>query len=602
MRIREIKNKIKENSDDMFANRAGVKVFLSTDGRGLWSNQAKDVPIIDLQLSVNDPDKEYGELLVMFNDNYWDVNTDGLIYTDELFMKQLEEYLSKQGLAGADVDYSEQGMQGDNYVSCDVGEDFIASWEAKFGQIDVLDEEDDLFSDKPRTPPKNIGQLFTWAQVDPTNRKDFLIVAKFGIRNQLTLKKTLETLQYFDDADETDLEHFGINDDTAWKLFNAYENIYYAWNNDTTGETSATDSWDQLDEEDDLFAERKSQIIARALKQVIDVDLEDNEEFQEYASSPLPRDVRMVRNVHIAFKLALDHFKQGKVIAGCGALEALVNDGDWDEWAIDLINDATGIDLFDVVDHGDEAQESEFYMAKQQVLTAQKAATQVNEAEVAEPPEPPRKTTTKTKTKPDIKFDPFQTKPDQPLANPPEEPQSRQRPQGPTIRKASQTDTQRAAAGVRLPPEAMRHLNNLGNIDIDPNLADYPARPEEPEFLPSTQVNTENLPAVAGQALAAEGIASPEFHQVASLPGNMSRMIRQLGKLLFGSMTTTATEDIYMIGNLGGQGPNTRMDVNSVANFVREQGEDLGPGDIDFDQIMPGYSAETHQYVAAGIR
>ena len=228
----------------------------------------------------------------------------------------------------------------------------------------------------------------------------------------------------------------------------------------------------------------------------------------------------------------------------------------------------------------------------------------LNEApEVAEPPEEPRKkTTTKTKTKPDVNYDPFQQQPDQPLTNRPEKPQGQQRPQGPTIRRASQADTQRAAAGVRLPPEAMRHLQNLGNIEIDPNLADYPARPDEPEFLPSTRVNTENLPTVAGQALAAEGITSPAFHQVASLPGNMSRMIRQLGKLLFGSMTTTATEDIYMIGNLGGQGPNTRMDVNSVANFVREHGEDLGPGDIDFDRVMPGYTAQTHQYVAAGIR
>jgi hypothetical protein len=57
-----------------------------------------------------------------------------------------------------------------------------------------------------------------------------------------------------------------------------------------------------------------------------------------------------------------------------------------------------------------------------------------------------------------------------------------------------------------------------------------------------------------------------------------------------------------MIGNLGGQGPNTRQEVNAVANFVRENGENLGAGDIDFNAIMPGYNAETHQFVAAGIR
>ena len=36
-----------------------------------------------------------------------------------------------QGLCEAH--YSEQGMQGDDYVSLDVGKDFIASWEKKFG-------------------------------------------------------------------------------------------------------------------------------------------------------------------------------------------------------------------------------------------------------------------------------------------------------------------------------------------------------------------------------------------------------------------------------------------------------------------------------------
>jgi hypothetical protein len=239
-------------------------------------------------------------------------------------------------------------------------------------------------------------------------------------------------------------------------------------------------------------------------------------------------------------------------------------------------------------------------MAKQQVLTAQKAATQVNEAEVAEPPEPPRKTTTKTKTKPDIKFDPFQTKPDQPLANPPEEPKGADKPADPTMRRASAASTRRAAGGVGATDQMRDMLSRMRDIEIDPDLSPYPD--DEPTLDISTQVNTENLPAVAGEALQAAGVTSPEFHQVARLPGNMSQMIRQLGKVLFGSMTTTATEDIYMIGNLGGQGPNTRQEVNAVANWVRNHGDDLGPGDIDFDRVMPGYSAQTQQYVAAGVR
>jgi len=368
--------------------------------------------------------------------------------------------------------------------------------------------------------------------------------------------------------------------------------------------------------DDDLFADsdRVNHIkigkrIARSLRHIIDRVLPRDEEFQELQNSDDPKEVDMAHNVIISFEIAVQYFDKGNLAGGCGALEPLVNYGEWDEWAKGVIEHDTGIDMYDLYP-ADNGEPTEYDRVEAEVVAAWKNKgryeneSALEEApEIAEPPERPRKQTkTKTKNKPDVNYDPFQQQQDQPLTNRPEEPQGQQRPQGPTIRRANQADTQRAAAGVRLPPEAMRHLQNLGNIEIDPNLADYPARPQEPEFLPSTRVNTENLPTVAGQALAAEGITSPAFHQVASLPGNMSRMIRQLGKLLFGSMTTTATEDIYMIGNLGGQGPNTRMDVNSVANFVREHGEDLGPGDIDFDRVMPGYTAQTHQYVAAGIR
>lgn len=214
-------------------------------------------------------------------------------------------------------------------------------------------------------------------------------------------------------------------------------------------------------------------------------------------------------------------------------------------------------------------------------------------------PEPPKKT--QTRDKPKFNHDPFQQQAAQPLANRPEEPQrGAEPPAAPRMRQATAANTRRAAGNVA-PTDQMRDmLSRMRDIEIDPDLADYPS--DEPTLDITTEVNTENLPAVAGQAIAAAGETSPEFHQVARLPGNMSRMIRQLGKSLFGSMTHTPTEEIYMIGNLGGQGPNTRMEVNAVANFVRENGDDMGPGDIDFEAVMPGYTAQTHQYSAAGVR
>ena len=102
---------------------------LHTNGRGYWSTTAKavDVEALDLQYITND--KDFGELCIHFNTNDWDTATDGLIYTDKLFMQELRAYLQTVGFTEAeanDVNYSEQGMQSDNYVSCDVGAVFIA--------------------------------------------------------------------------------------------------------------------------------------------------------------------------------------------------------------------------------------------------------------------------------------------------------------------------------------------------------------------------------------------------------------------------------------------------------------------------------------------
>ena len=168
-------------------------------------------------------------------------------------------------------------------------------------------------------------------------------------------------------------------------------------------------------------------------------------------------------------------------------------------------------------------------------------------------------------------------------------------------KKASQADTQRAAAGVT-PTDRMRDLlGRMRDIEADADDPGYPD-PEPPEDLPSTRVNTENLPAVAGARLQAAGVQEPDFHKVSNLPGNMNRAIRTLGRALFRSLTRTPTDDVHMVGNLNGQGPNTRAEVNAVAGWVRDTGERVTDGEIDFDTTIPGYQADIQQWTASGIR
>ena len=115
------------------------KVILHTNGKGLWSDVAKAVRITDMVLergtiwdgeTINEA---FGEFRVYFDTDTWDTNKDGLIYTDRLFEKELREFLDTHGLPGKDVCYSEQGMQGDDYVSLDAGGKFYKAWIKKFG-------------------------------------------------------------------------------------------------------------------------------------------------------------------------------------------------------------------------------------------------------------------------------------------------------------------------------------------------------------------------------------------------------------------------------------------------------------------------------------
>ena len=108
-------------------------VVFNTAGDGYWSRTAKAVEITDMRLTWVGEDKDFGELLVFFNTADWDVNKDGLIYTDSEFLHDLNAFLVEQGLCP--VTYSEQGMQGDDYVSLDVEDEFIALWERKFNVV-----------------------------------------------------------------------------------------------------------------------------------------------------------------------------------------------------------------------------------------------------------------------------------------------------------------------------------------------------------------------------------------------------------------------------------------------------------------------------------
>ncbi len=112
-----------------------------TYGNGLWSTAERKVQVTkatlliqEFQTPIYDKQKKpyiTGDLKVYFTKKSWNPDKHGLIYTDAGWLRGLREVLSKKGFspkAVKDVDYSEQGMQGDNFVSLDVGTAFCVEW------------------------------------------------------------------------------------------------------------------------------------------------------------------------------------------------------------------------------------------------------------------------------------------------------------------------------------------------------------------------------------------------------------------------------------------------------------------------------------------
>lgn len=118
----------------MILNRVKLKnCILNTTGDGYWSRDKCQVKCYKCQISYLDHEQmDYGLLDVYFNQKAWNVRTQGLIYTDSNWLRDFRKYLRKTyGLTiseSSDVGYSEQGMQGDNYVSLDFGDRFLLAW------------------------------------------------------------------------------------------------------------------------------------------------------------------------------------------------------------------------------------------------------------------------------------------------------------------------------------------------------------------------------------------------------------------------------------------------------------------------------------------
>jgi hypothetical protein len=110
-----------------------VNFVTHTNGRGYWSTVSGCVKISRVRLAYLDDELDFGELRAYFNAREWNTSKDGLIYTDLTWIESFRNCMATMGFSEAalqDIDYSEAGMQGGNYVSMDVGGEFVRECEA----------------------------------------------------------------------------------------------------------------------------------------------------------------------------------------------------------------------------------------------------------------------------------------------------------------------------------------------------------------------------------------------------------------------------------------------------------------------------------------
>ena len=123
-------------SPDLHGNELVIRIdtTIRTDGTSLWSPCGPtSVRITSLELFLYPHEPDYAELAVGFDGKSWDRTKDGLIYTDRGFEAGLGETLVAQGMPpeiARGARYSEQGMQGDCYVSFDVDRKFVKAFKA----------------------------------------------------------------------------------------------------------------------------------------------------------------------------------------------------------------------------------------------------------------------------------------------------------------------------------------------------------------------------------------------------------------------------------------------------------------------------------------
>lgn len=181
----------------------------------------------------------------------------------------------------------------------------------------------------------------------------------------------------------------------------------------------------------------------------------------------------------------------------------------------------------------------------------------------------------------------------------------------PDLKRSTAAQTRQKLAGITAPEAAAEKLTFLQRLGLEDEISDAEAaeiagrvqqdyeygRPE-PVTTGTDVATIETMPAVVNKEIAKHAPVEPEWHQVKHLPGYLAAAIRAMGRQVFGVFTNTRIEDIQIIANLGGQGPNSERELDAVAGWLKDNGVRDTDGEMNFHQSIPDYGAEFQVYNA----
>jgi len=177
-------------------------------------------------------------------------------------------------------------------------------------------------------------------------------------------------------------------------------------------------------------------------------------------------------------------------------------------------------------------------------------------------------------------------------------------PETPNLRQASAASTARAVGRIN-PTDAMRDMMSRINVPADAiaNEPEMPGDVDHAEVVPEPPPPS-SVPALINKAIAASdpNAINPEWHQIKNLPGYMQRPIRAMGRATMGAFTDTPIEEISLVANLGGQGPNSDREVSGVAQWLKTNAQRVDSAEMDFGNTIPGYQAQTLVYKVPGMK